>query len=470
MEEKQFQKVEPSFSVKKETTGICRVCQSSLEEGDEFCSECGSAVAPNVSICRVCSTENSGDVCGRCGTPVRQIICQHCGKEAEGDFCASCGKAITDLGREFIENVNQAAEPKIIQLEGSQELKSSLLSELGEDFAEREERRIEKIVLLRERQFFQEREKRVEEFFKSGIVHFQRMEGKEILKIRERIEKSSGYLSRQLIEKEEREAEKKRIAEEFRLAEEKRIEEERIAREKYEEQERVRKEEERVLRERILAEEKKREEAKLAEEKRVQEELKQIADAKKREDERKKIEEETRRARDLAERKRQEEEQAYQKQLEEIRRRSEIDARNEQKRQREAEENRRREKVFEEIRREEARRDRWRNRIDGIYHAQNYPGTFVIKIQDGLSGKTGNGVTNGPYYDGYLVSKYLYDLEVKWNGESISFVNYNIQIVQILRGWRIQHTEFVGRASNDGEILRGYCYSAETWEEVFVKE
>jgi hypothetical protein len=464
LEEKQFQKVEPSFSIKKETTGVCRVCQSSLEEGDEFCSVCGTAVAPRVSICRVCSTENSGDVCGRCGTPVRQITCQHCGKEAEGDFCASCGKAITDLGREFIENVNQAVEPKIIQIGGSQELKNSLLSELGEDFAQREERRIEKIVLLRERQFFQEREKRVEEFFKSGIVHFQRMEDKEILKIRERIEKSSGYLSRQLKEKEEREAEERRIAEEFRLAEEKRKEEERIAREKYEEQERVRKEEERVLQERILAEEKKREEARLAEEKRVQEELKLIADAKKREEEHKKREEEARRARDLAERKRQEELQAYQKQLEEIKRHLEEEARQEQKRQREAEENRRRERALEEKRREEARRERWRNRIDGIYYAQNYPGTFVIKIQDGMYGKTGKGMecdSNG---------KTFFDLNIKWNGEGISFFNYDIEIEYIRSGWTIRQLNFIGRASDDGEILRGYCYSAETWEEIFIKE
>lgn len=330
LEEKQFQKVESSFSPKKESTAICRVCQSSLEDGDAFCPECGSAVAPSVSICRVCSTENSGDVCGKCGTPVKQILCQHCEKEAEGDFCGSCGKAITDLGREFIENVNQAVEPKIIQIDGSQQLKSSLLSELGEDFLEREERRIEKIILLRERQFFQEREKRVEEFFKSGIVHFQRIEDKEILKIRERIEKSSGYLSRQLKEKEEREAEERRIAEEKK--------------------------------------------------------------------------------------------------------------------------------------REETRKERWNNRINGIYVAQNYSGTFVIKIQDGVHGKMGDGMEKDRY------GNTLFNLDIKWNGEKISFFTYDIKVLKIRKGWEVCQLKFVGRASDDGEILRGYCYSAETWEEIFIKE
>lgn len=85
----------------------CTSCGAALEEGDAFCSSCGTRVPEpvvSVRVCSSCGREAAADAafCSGCGTrledpapPSGPRACSSCGAELEEDarFCGACGTA-----------------------------------------------------------------------------------------------------------------------------------------------------------------------------------------------------------------------------------------------------------------------------------------------------------------------------------------------------------------------------------------
>jgi membrane protease subunit (stomatin/prohibitin family) len=78
---------------------VCSKCQTQLEPGAQFCSNCGSKVMAAATIaCSKCSTQLPADTkfCSNCGNSLSAAICGKCGTnlQAGAKFCAQCGEPV----------------------------------------------------------------------------------------------------------------------------------------------------------------------------------------------------------------------------------------------------------------------------------------------------------------------------------------------------------------------------------------
>jgi len=199
---------------------VCRSCSHVNDVDAMFCEECGNGFESTEKACPVCGEMNSGVYCSFCGACIEGYTCGGCNSLQYSDFCANCGEPLTDMARDFTlecESGFEAAEMSEQEAASIlQELNTSLTPEILRESGKRRER----IILLRERDYFNEREKRIEEsktdvgrkvkiitpdemkIIKESIVRLRESGIKEA----ERIEKDQ--LEAQRLEKEKTEAER----------------------------------------------------------------------------------------------------------------------------------------------------------------------------------------------------------------------------------------------------------------------
>ena len=141
----------------------CKKCGATLSAEDKFCPECGEKIGGEEKTCRWCGFLTTKEICPECGKRVIPQICTKCGKETYFDVCEHCGQI---LNAEMQMMVEKKTEP-VKQM--SEEDAKAILREFEEaENAEVEyfkKKMHEHEILLAEKNFFDEREKRINDTF-----------------------------------------------------------------------------------------------------------------------------------------------------------------------------------------------------------------------------------------------------------------------------------------------------------------
>lgn len=211
----------------------CPNCSTKVDLSDNFCPDCGTKIFQDVTLCRICGADSKGSFCENCGANQISNSCKKCNAKSLEDFCESCGEPLTDVARGFLESQETEEVTEILTPKEADGILREMESLLRPDLKRIQEKLRQRIILQRERDYFQEREKRIQQAASGSRPKIQVFQPEDFLKIQNQMKTFSGYLDRQILKKEEeereivrqREAEEKKIAnqkEEARIAEEKR--------------------------------------------------------------------------------------------------------------------------------------------------------------------------------------------------------------------------------------------------------
>lgn len=177
-----------------------------------------------ITSCRVCGSETQSEFCETCGSSQNLNTCKNCNTDSFDDYCEGCGKPLTELAFRFEENKTDTTSLEILSPEEAEEILISMESLLRPDVKRMQEKMRQRVILQREREYFQEREERIQKYNGENRAKVKVASSEEILRIQERMKQFSGYLERERLKKEEEERRIQRLQkeEEARIAEEKR--------------------------------------------------------------------------------------------------------------------------------------------------------------------------------------------------------------------------------------------------------
>ena len=192
----------------------CPSCSTNIDFSDRFCPECGFQVLVDESNCRICSGIVVGDFCENCGVSQEIQVCVKCSTSSVGDFCENCGNPISDLGYQFQNNKHEEGELEILSPLEAQKILEDMDSLLKPDIKKMQEKIRQRVILQREREYFQEREERIRAYNSRSKLKVKEVTSLEYQQIKDRIKNFSGYLEREREKKEEEEREIKRKQEE----------------------------------------------------------------------------------------------------------------------------------------------------------------------------------------------------------------------------------------------------------------
>lgn len=161
--QKQQQQIEKERNEKKKESRHCKKCGATLDSDDKFCPECGEKIGGEERKCRWCGFSTTKEICPECGNRVVPRLCPKCGKESYFDICENCGEI---LNQELQEFAQEKQEP-------SKQMSEEEALEIQKEFSQSENLELEyfkkKIkeheILLAEKKFFDEREKRITDAF-----------------------------------------------------------------------------------------------------------------------------------------------------------------------------------------------------------------------------------------------------------------------------------------------------------------
>ncbi len=202
----------------------CYICSTPIEVSDSFCPECGIKINQEVTICKICGNYPNGSFCDNCGNNQISNQCKKCSTESLNDFCESCGEPLTELATDFMNNQKiEEVSLTLTSIEAEGILKE-MESLLRPDVKRIQEKMRQRIILNREREYFQEREERIKLYQSGNRPKIQVIQAEDMQKIQNQMKNFSGYLERQIQKKEEedREAIRQKKEENARIAEEKR--------------------------------------------------------------------------------------------------------------------------------------------------------------------------------------------------------------------------------------------------------
>lgn len=145
------------------TVRHCTNCGATLNDGDIYCAECGEKVGGEKRVCKWCGFLTTKEVCPECGKRVVPRICKKCNKEAYFDICENCGEVLSpalqkalDKEQKPIEQMSQKDADDILQ--DFQQCETKELQHFRDKVREH-------TILLEEKGYFTEREKRIEKVF-----------------------------------------------------------------------------------------------------------------------------------------------------------------------------------------------------------------------------------------------------------------------------------------------------------------
>lgn len=217
----------------------CKYCGSVLSLGMPFCENCGEKVTGEGHTCPICETVTTKNICPHCGYKIVPSICPNCGCECHYDICEKCGTAMNQQILSIISKKSKNVELKEMGEERAKEIESQIQKAQSEEvktfFRKIEEHRI----LLEEKDYSKNREKRIVSVFGKNSLFFEFPDEDE----RRFMMKAYKDLESALIEKKEKALKEKldRLAPEIDEKEEERQKQE-IEQKLNEENEKIRKE------------------------------------------------------------------------------------------------------------------------------------------------------------------------------------------------------------------------------------
>jgi len=209
---------------KSQSERVCSSCGNLNDLDALFCGECGNGFETAEKPCPVCGELNSGIYCEFCGANTEGYTCKQCNTIQYTDFCGECGEPLTEMAMNFIQVSAAPASMTEISEQEAFAIINDLMASLTPRMLKEQENKRQRIILLREREYFDEREKRIKEYYSAGTRKVRVINHEEMEAIKKSVERLRGYVVK----------EKERIDEEIRIQEEiERIEKERREREKY---------------------------------------------------------------------------------------------------------------------------------------------------------------------------------------------------------------------------------------------
>lgn len=157
------QELQKQDDKKKQEIKHCKKCGATISENDKFCPECGEKIGGEEKTCRWCGAITTKEFCPECGKRLIPQICNKCGKETYFDICENCGQI---LNQDLVSFAEEKSKP-VAKM--TKEEAQAILKEFEESDTEEVQHFINKMqeheILLSEKKFFEEREKRIENAF-----------------------------------------------------------------------------------------------------------------------------------------------------------------------------------------------------------------------------------------------------------------------------------------------------------------
>lgn len=202
----------------REDGRVCSSCGNVNNLDAMFCGECGTGFETVEKPCPVCGELNSGIYCEFCSANTEGYTCKKCNTIQYTDFCTECSEPLTEMARSFMQESKVVTQVVEMSEQEAFAIINDLTASLTPRMLKEQENKRQRIILLREREYFNEREKRIEEYYSTGTRKVRVINHEEMEAIKKSVERLRGYIVK----------EKERIDEEIRIQEEKeRIEKER---------------------------------------------------------------------------------------------------------------------------------------------------------------------------------------------------------------------------------------------------
>lgn len=122
---------------------FCAECGYDFKGGKK-CPKCGAKISsPDADICEVCGEwilegkckfcyadlEEGANYCAECGNPVAGIICPQCGKLSYFDFCKFCDTPLTSFAYKMIEKVKSNPDEQVEKFATNQEARAYFMAQ-----------------------------------------------------------------------------------------------------------------------------------------------------------------------------------------------------------------------------------------------------------------------------------------------------------------------------------------------------
>lgn len=211
---------------------ICHSCSHVNDAEAVFCEECGAGFDNAEKPCPVCGEMNSGVYCAFCGANTDGVVCGVCNTMQYTDFCSNCGAPVSSMAREMEKDMEAPAELQVMSQQQADAIIQEINGSLTPDMQKEYEKKRQRLLLLKEKDYFDAREKRIEDYKTSGTQRVKLISAEEMAQIKKSVERLRGFVASES----ERVDEVVKVREETARKEEaerQRLERERKEREKY---------------------------------------------------------------------------------------------------------------------------------------------------------------------------------------------------------------------------------------------
>lgn len=203
MKEEKVQKKENKIGYTQDKIAEYLKCErcGHLNDGDShFCEQCGSNLKKVTKNCPVCGEPTIGEYCEFCGASIDGNKCPNCNTINYYDFCSQCGKPLTATAEELVfTNASEIPSKGILSDEEVEKVKMKIFSDLSEEMQKQIEKNRQRIILLKEREYFNDREKRIEQYYSfSQMKKIKILNNAEIEKIKESVKRLENYINEDL--------------------------------------------------------------------------------------------------------------------------------------------------------------------------------------------------------------------------------------------------------------------------------
>lgn len=173
----------------------CSKCGYLNDISSHYCTECGSQLKIKAKECPVCGEVVHGNYCEFCGANVDGYFCKKCGKQQYHEFCPDCGEPLGQLAFNLVQDDKGDNQVREMSTSEAEFIIKDLHNSVSPEIAKELEKKRQRIILLRERQYFQEREKRIEEFYSKGIRKVKTKSHDEMKELKKSLDNLKKYIN-----------------------------------------------------------------------------------------------------------------------------------------------------------------------------------------------------------------------------------------------------------------------------------
>jgi hypothetical protein len=174
---------------------VCHVCSHVNDADAMFCEECGAGFDSIDKPCPVCGEMNSGVYCAFCGSNTEGVMCGACNTVQYTDFCSNCGAPVSGMAREMERSLEAPAELQVMSQQEADAIIQEINGALAPDMQKEYEKKRQRLILLKEKEYFDSREQRIEDYKTSGAQKVKLISAEEMAQIKKSVERLRGFVA-----------------------------------------------------------------------------------------------------------------------------------------------------------------------------------------------------------------------------------------------------------------------------------